>query len=90
MDERKTLLLAVGITQWASAAAHLDAMRKQNVKVPPDIAQSIGRELYELVRQWPTTGIDTPVEKVIADARRYCTEHADQVDAVMTEAGWRG
>lgn len=84
MDDRQALLLALGITEWAGAVAHFDAMRHRRVNVPPDIERQIGLELAFMVRQWPAApGVS--VTAVIADARRYCTEHVADLDALLAE-----
>jgi len=82
MDDRQHLLLAVGITEWASALTHLDAVSASGVIVPADIVRPIARELSTLIHRWPAPA-GTSVEKVIADARAYCTEHVTEMDGVL-------
>ena len=84
MDDRQHLLLAVGITEWASALTHLDVISNQGVIVPADVVRAIGRELAALIQQWPAP-LGTSVDKVIADARRYCTEHVTEMDTLLAE-----
>jgi hypothetical protein len=81
MNDRQKLLLALGITEWANAMSHLDAMMKQGLVVPADVVRSVGRELAGLIHQWPTSP-GSSIESVIAGARLYCTEHVAELDAL--------
>jgi len=89
MDERRWLLLAVAITEWAGTLAHLEVLARQGIAIPTGVQDTISRELGYLMRQWAGPLGDSP-DKVLAQARAYCTEHYAEVDAVFEEGTLRG
>jgi len=84
MEHRQKLLLAIGIAEWASVSAHLEAMRRRGVAIPGDMQVVLARELGFLYRRWPEEA--DSVEQAIAQARQYATEHVDEVDEVIAGA----
>jgi len=79
-------LLALGITEWSSVSAHLEAMRKSGISIPTDVFLNVARETGFLIRQWPIEHGDTP-ERVVAEARRYVTDNLAEAESVLSEAG---
>jgi len=82
MEHTTKLLLALGITEWSSVSAHMEAMRKGGISIPTDVFVNVARETGFLIRQWPIEHGQTP-EGVVAEARRYVTAHLDEAEALL-------
>lgn len=84
LTQRQHLLLAVSIAEWDTT---LHAMGVMHAVPYPEVAM-VRDELHDLILMWP--GVRLPLteaegRRVIRDARRYCTEHGDELDDLLRD-----
>lgn len=88
--ERHLAWLAIGIGEWSTALAHLDALSAGHHHVPPTTRGQVERELNLLCMRWNhATGTLTysneERERVSANARTWAAEHVSLIDDLMKE-----
>lgn len=82
MDTRELTLLAYGIAEYDTALAHLRALRRVGHRVPYVTIQRITTEQTILCMRWQHEHGQVTFEQVdtvVSDARRYLTEHGDEL-----------
>lgn len=82
MDERRQLLLAVGIVEWSGALSHLHALGEYG-----EVWHTVVDELDHLIQQWPGVQMMTPDEalRVVAEASTYINERPDELDELLSD-----
>src|SRR5262245_11454127 len=84
--ERRQLVLAYGIGTWATCYEHIQAMQAVGAHTPYAITAQVRSELRHLCTQWPGWEAGHgAVEKVVQQARAYCTARTDRLDRLLNE-----
>lgn len=84
MTARQHLVLALCIAEWDTAH---DAMTAASV-VPFAAIAAVRAELHDLILLWPDVTVPVTsgeARRVIREARRYCTEHGDELERLLSE-----
>jgi hypothetical protein len=89
MDKDDLLLLAYGIAEYNTALLHLLALQSVGVAVPYVVIGRVEDEAEQLMRLWWSTTHGDPTwendraNTVVIEARAWCTEHIDELDALL-------
>lgn len=91
MDDRQTLLLAYGISEYENAIRHLSILRVAGVV---GSFTSIGRLQTEqrlLIARWLAEHGDAVIppspDDTVADVRTWLAQHVEELDQVLREEG---